>query len=197
MGATITSKGRKKNLSSLLQYAANPSKKEKCVAVSGINCSDDSEEALQEMNLVRTKMNKSKDIAQAFHVIHSFDKSTSKELSIDKMHEIAVEFAEKAFPNSQIIVASHNDKDHFHSHLVINNINMETCKRLRIDPKDLELMRKINDQVLNEHGLESVNNEYYENLEKRTNLYSNDPSKMKYGKINYQEFVQNAIEATL
>ncbi|WP_179184843.1 relaxase/mobilization nuclease domain-containing protein, partial [Enterococcus faecium] len=98
MGATITSKGRKKNLSSLLQYAANPSKKEKCVAVSGINCSDDSEEALQEMNLVRTKMNKSKDIAQAFHVIHSFDKSTSKELSIDKMHEIAVEFAEKAFP---------------------------------------------------------------------------------------------------
>ncbi|RCF64531.1 hypothetical protein B1156_00150, partial [Enterococcus faecium] len=55
MGATITSKGRKKNLSSLLQYAANPSKKEKCVAVSGINCSDDSEEALQEMNLVRTK----------------------------------------------------------------------------------------------------------------------------------------------
>ena len=68
--------------------------KEKCVAVSGINCSDDSEEALQEMNLVRTKMNKSKDIAQAFHVIHSFDKSTSKELSIDKMHEIAVEFAE-------------------------------------------------------------------------------------------------------
>ena len=92
MGATITSKGRKKNLSSLLQYAANPSKKEKCVAVSGINCSDDSEEALQEMNLVRTKMNKSKDIAQAFHVIHSFDKSTSKELSIDKMHEIAVEF---------------------------------------------------------------------------------------------------------
>ena len=42
-----------------------------------------------------------------------------------------------------------------------------------------------------------MNNEYYENLEKRTNLYSNDPSKMKYGKINYQEFVQNAIEATL
>ncbi len=197
MGATITSKGRKKNLSSLLQYAANPSKKEKCVAVSGINCSDDSAEALEEMNFVRTKMNKSKDIAQAWHVIHSFDKSISKELSIEKMHEISIEFAEKAFPNSQIIVASHNDKDHFHSHLVINNIDMETCKRLRIDPKDLERLRKINDEVLIKNGLEPIDNEYYENLEKRTNLYSNDPSKLKYGKINYQEFVQNAIEATL
>lgn len=197
MGATITSKGRKKNLSSLVQYAANPSKKEKCVAVSGINCSDDSEEALEEMNLVRTKMNKSKDIAQAWHVIHSFDKSISKELSIEKMHEISIEFAEKAFPNSQIIVASHNDKDHFHSHLVINNIDMETCKRLRIDPKDLERLRKINDEVLIKNGLEPVDNEYYENLEKRTNLYSNDPSKLKSRKINYQEFVQNAIEATL
>ena len=142
-------------------------------------------------------MNKSEDIAQAFHVIHSFDKNISKELSIEKMHEIAVEFAEKAFPNSQIIVASHNDKDHFHSHLVINNIDMETCKRLRIDPKDLERMRKINDEVLVENGLEPVDNQYYENLEKRTNLYSNDPSKLKNGKINYQEFVQNAIEATL
>lgn len=197
MGATITSKGRKKNLSSLLQYAANPSKKEKCVAVSGINCSDDSEEALEEMNLVRTKMNKSKDIAQAWHVIHSFDKSISKELSIEKMHEISIEFAEKAFPNSQIIVASHNDKDHFHSHLVINNFDMDTNKRLRIDPKDLERLRKINDEVLIKNGLEPVDNEYYENLEKRTNLYSNDPSKLKSGKINYQEFVQNAIEATL
>lgn len=197
MGATITSKGRKKNLSSLLQYAANPSKKEKCVAVSGINCSDDSEEALQEMNLVRTKMNKSKDIAQAFHVIHSFDKNISKKLSIEEMHNIAVEFAEKAFPNSQIIVASHNDKDHFHSHLVINNIDMETCKRLRIDPKDLGRMRKINDQTLIDHGLEPVDNDYYENLEKRTNLYSNDPSKLKDGKVNYQAFVQNAIETVL
>ncbi|EQA5381449.1 relaxase/mobilization nuclease domain-containing protein [Enterococcus hirae] len=197
MGATITSKGRKKNLASLLQYAANPSKKEKCVAVSGINCSDDSEEALEEMNLVRTKMNKSKDIAQAWHVIHSFDKSISKELSIEKMHEISIEFAEKAFPNSQIIVASHNDKDHFHSHLVINNFDMDTNKRLRIDPKDLERLRKINDEVLIKNGLEPVDNEYYENLEKRTNLYSNDPSKLKSGKINYQEFVQNAIEATL
>ncbi|WP_231130289.1 relaxase/mobilization nuclease domain-containing protein [Enterococcus gallinarum] len=88
MGATITSKGRKKNLSSLLQYAANPSKKEKCVAVSGINCSDDSEEALQEMNLVRTKMNKSKDIAQAFHVIHSFDKSKFFREVKGKMHSL-------------------------------------------------------------------------------------------------------------
>lgn len=74
---------------------------------------------------------------------------------------------------------------------------METCKRLRIDPKDLERMRKINDEVLVENGLEPVDNQYYENLEKRTNLYSNDPSKLKNGKINYQEFVQNAIEATL
>lgn len=198
MGASITSLGRKKNLSSLIQYVVNPYKdKEKCVAITGINCSDEPSEAIEEMNYTRRKMNGSKDITQAYHVVHSFDKKISKELSKEKMHEIAVEFAERAFPNSDVFIASHNDKDHFHSHLVINNLDFETGKRIRIDPKDLERLRKLNDEVLLENGLETIDNEYYENLEKRKNIYSNDSTKLKKGQLNHQEVVQNAIEKTL
>lgn len=198
MGASITSLGRKKNLSSLIQYVVNPYKdKEKCVAITGINCSDEPSEAIEEMNYTRRKMNGSKDITQAYHVVHSFDKKISKELSKEKMHEIAVEFAERAFPNSDVFIASHNDKDHFHSHLVINNLDFETGKRIRIDPKDLERLRKLNDEVLLENRLETIDNEYYENLEKRKNIYSNDSTKLKKGQLNHQEVVQNAIEKTL
>ena len=112
MGASITSLGRKKSLSSLLQYVANPSKKEKCVAVSGINCSEELQKTLQQMNRTRTKLNHSKDITQAYHLVHSFDRDTSKKLNKEVMHAIAVEFAEKSFPNCQVFVASHNDKKH-------------------------------------------------------------------------------------
>ncbi|HGF7523699.1 TPA: relaxase/mobilization nuclease domain-containing protein, partial [Enterococcus faecium] len=197
MGASVTSLGRKKNLSSLLQYAANPSKKEKCVAVTGINCNDELEKAYLMMNRTRTKMNRSKDVTQAYHVIHSFDKEISKELSEEQMHKIAVEFAEKAFPHCQIIVASHNDKEHFHSHLVINNIDTETGKRIRIDPKDLENMREINDTILKNHELEPIDNEYYDSLFRRNNIYVNDPSKLKKGQVNYQQVIQNAIDEVL
>lgn len=197
MGASITSLGRKKNLSSLLQYAANPSEKEKCVAVTGINCSDELEKAYLMMNRTRTKMNHSKDVTQAYHVIHSFDKEISKELTEEQMHKIAVEFAEKAFPHCQIIVASHNDKEHFHSHLVINNIDTETGKRIRIDPKDLENMRELNDTILKSHGLEPIDKEYYDSLFRRNNIYSNDPSKLKKGQVNYQQVIQDAIDNVL
>lgn len=197
MGASITSLGRKKSLSSLLQYVANPSKKEKCVAVSGINCSEELQKTLQQMNRTRTKLNHSKDITQAYHLVHSFDRDTSKKLNKEVMHAIAVEFAEKSFPNCQVFVASHNDKKHFHSHIVINNIDMETAKRIRIDPKNLDSMRQMNDQILQEHGLESIDNEYYENLETRKNIYSNDSSRLKNGQVNQQEQVQQAIEMVL
>ncbi|MGX7031315.1 relaxase/mobilization nuclease domain-containing protein [Vagococcus zengguangii] len=197
MGASVTSLGRKKNLSSLLQYAGNPSKKEKCVAVTGINCSDELEKAYLMMNRTRTKMNHSKDVTQAYHVIHSFDKEISKELTEEQMHKIAVEFAEKSFPHCQIIVASHNDKEHFHSHLVINNIDTETGKRIRIDPKDLENMREINDTILKSHELEPINNEYYDSLFRRNNIYSNDPSKLKKGQVNHQQVIQDAIDEVL
>ena len=111
MGASVTSLGRKKNLSSLIYYASSPAKKEKCVAVTGINCHDETETALIQMDRTRTKMNQSKDRTQAYHVVHSFDKQTSKELTVEEMHTIAVQFAEKSFPNCQVLVASHNDKE--------------------------------------------------------------------------------------
>lgn len=149
------------------------------------------------MNRTRTKLNNSKDISQAYHLVHSFDKKSSKELDIDKMHQIAVEFAEKYFPNGQILVASHNDKDHFHSHLVINNIDLETCKRIRIDPKDLQKMRNLNDEILTENDIKPIDNNYYDNLEKKKNIYSNDSKKLKEGQLNYQEFIQTSIETVL
>ncbi|MHC5268200.1 relaxase/mobilization nuclease domain-containing protein [Enterococcus sp. LJL98] len=197
MGASVTSLGRKKNLSSLIYYASSPTEKEKCVAVTGINCHDETEKALIQMNRTRTKMNQSKDRTQAYHVVHSFDKHTSKELTYEEMHTIAVQFAEKSFPKCQVIVASHDDKEHFHSHLVINNIDLETGKRIRIDPKDLERMRNINDETLLENDLKPIDNSYYENLNKRKNVYSNDPSRLRMNQVNHQEVVQEAIEFVL
>ncbi|BDP89082.1 hypothetical protein EfmAA818_26780 [Enterococcus faecium] len=60
-------------------------------------------------------------------------------------------------------------------------------KRLRITNKARHFPEEKPIKIVTKDLKISVNYQYYENLEKRTNLYSNDPSKMKYGKINYQE----------
>ena len=80
---------------------------------------------------------------------------------------------------------------------MINNIDLETGKRIRIDPKDLERMRNINDETLLENDLQPIDNAYYEKLNKRKNIYSNDPSRLRTNQVNHQEVVQDAIETTL
>lgn len=77
------------------------------------------------------------------------------------------------------------------------NIDLETGKRIRIDPKDLERMRNINDETLLENDLKPIGNSYYENLNKLKNIYSNDPCRLRTNQVNHQEIVQEAIGSAL
>lgn len=68
-------------------------------------------------------------------------------------HEIAKEFAEKAWPESEVLVATHIDAGHIHSHFVINSVCHETGKMLRQGPQTLAKLRPISDEICIAHGL--------------------------------------------
>lgn len=70
-------------------------------------------------------------------------------------HQIALELAERFFPGYEILVATHVDAEHSHSHshFVINSVHPDTGKKLHFTPKTLEQMRAVSDQLCLEHGL--------------------------------------------
>ncbi|TQR88735.1 relaxase/mobilization nuclease domain-containing protein, partial [Staphylococcus saprophyticus] len=53
----------------------------------------------------------------------------------------------------QVAVYTHTDKDHYHNHIVINSVDLETGKKYQSNKKQRDLVKKQNDNVCREHGL--------------------------------------------
>ena len=68
-------------------------------------------------------------------------------------NEIGVEFASRAWPGHEVLIATHIDRAHVHNHFVINSVNHETGMKLRQSPKTLESLRRLSDEICAAHGL--------------------------------------------
>ena len=120
--------------------------------VSGINCNGLN--AYNEMMLTRSVYpfqgtNKSERFF--YQYIQSFDSKDN--ITADEVHAIALEFAEKAWKNHEVVVATHIDRGHLHSHFIISPINLETGKRLRQTPQTLKHLRQLSDEICRQHGV--------------------------------------------
>lgn len=70
-------------------------------------------------------------------------------------HEIGVKLAE-FYKGFQVVVATHIDKDHLHSHILVNSVSFEDGRKLR-SPKDaLEQLRKLSDELCRNQGLSTL-----------------------------------------
>ena len=115
--------------------------------LSGVNCSGDT--ALQEFLLTKESWRKTSG-TNFYQYVQSF--SPEEGITHAQAHEIALEFAAKAWPGHEILVATHCDADHPHSHFVINSVSFENGKKLRQHPKTLEQLRKLSDEICLAHG---------------------------------------------
>ena len=121
--------------------------KSKRKLVSGVNC--DGANAFREF--MATKKIYGKDNGFFFyHYAQSF--SPKEKITPEQAHEIALEFAEKAWSGHEVLVATHCDREHIHSHFVINSVGFESGKKLRQSPSTLKQLRKLSDEICIAHG---------------------------------------------
>lgn len=116
--------------------------------VSGQNCSP--QFACREFLATRSVWRKKSQIwfyhyTQSFHPEENMDGATA--------HQVAQEFAARAWPDSEVLIATHIDRDHIHSHFIVNAVCHETGKMLRQGPKTLDRLREISDELCRAHGL--------------------------------------------
>ncbi len=122
--------------------------KSKRQLISGVNC--DGANAFQEF--MATKKVYGKDNGFFFyHYAQSF--SPKEKITPEQAHEIALEFAEKAWSGHEVLVTTHCDREHIHSHFVINSVGFESGKKLRQSPSTLKQLRKLSDEICIAHGL--------------------------------------------
>lgn len=138
----------------MIQYISQPKKtidEKGNRYLTGVNCVADV--AMQ--SFMATKHLYGKDTGTFFYqYTQSF--SPEEDLTPAQAHEIGLELAERFFPGCEVLVATHVDREHLHSHLVVNSVHPDTGKKLHFTPRTLEQMRKVSDQICMEHGLSTL-----------------------------------------
>ena len=117
--------------------------------VTGWNCTAQS--ALSEMRLTKERYRKT-DGRQYYHFVQSF--AETDDLTPQEAHAIALELAQREFPNFEVLVATHIDTDHLHSHLIVNSVSFQDGRKLHQSAADLQAHRLANDEICAAHGLE-------------------------------------------
>ena len=115
--------------------------------VSGINCQRQS--VYDEF--LNTKLLYHKDGGVMFyHMVQSFPKGEM--IDPPQAHEAARRLA-KYFDGCEVLVCTHVDREHIHSHCVINSVNFETGKKLHMAKEQLQELMRRNDAICLEMGL--------------------------------------------
>lgn len=123
-------------------------KKSKRQLISGVNC--DGANSFREFMATKKIYGKGNGFF-FYHYAQSF--SPKEKITPEQAHKIALEFAEKAWSGHEVLVATHCDREHIHSHFVINSVGFESGKKLRQSPSTLKQLRKLSDEICIAHGL--------------------------------------------
>ena len=115
--------------------------------VSGINCQVQSVYD----DFLNTKLLYHKDGGTMFyHMVQSFPKGAA--VDPRQAHEAARRLAEY-FDGCEVLVCTHVDREHVHSHCVINSVNFETSKKLHMAKEQIQELMRRNDMICQEMGL--------------------------------------------
>ena len=115
--------------------------------ITGINCQPESVYA----DFMTTKrLHHKTDGVLFYHMVQSFPKGEA----VDPVtaHAAALKLAEY-YEGYEVLVCTHTDRKHIHSHFLINSVNFDTGKKLHIAKEQLQELRQRNDQVCMEFSL--------------------------------------------
>lgn len=115
--------------------------------ISGINCQVQSVYD----DFLNTKLLYHKDGGVMFyHMVQSFPKGAA--VDPRQAHEAARRLA-GYFEGCEVLVCTHVDREHIHSHCVINSVNFDTGKKLHMAKEQLQELMRRNDMICQEMGL--------------------------------------------
>ena len=115
--------------------------------VTGIGCHP---ETVYGDFLMTKRLHHKMDGVQFYHMVQSFPKGEK----VDPLtaHAAALKLAEY-YEGYGVLVSTHVDREHIHSHFLINSVNLDTGKKLHISDSELQELRQRNDQVCMEFNL--------------------------------------------
>ncbi|WPK69314.1 hypothetical protein EUCA11A_35020 [Eubacterium callanderi] len=138
-------------LEALTGYVTQVDKIKQPFFVTGLNCLP--ETAVQEMKLTKKQYHKEGGIL-AFHGYQSF---APGEVTPEQAHEIGVKLAKELWGNRfEVIIATHQDRQHLHNHFVLNSVSFKDGKKFYASKATYQEMRDVSDQLCRDYKLRVI-----------------------------------------
>lgn len=147
--AIIKAVNSKNSIRGIVNYVSNDKKTTEELML-GLNCSNNPNLVIEEMNFTKKLYNK-KSGRQYKHFVQSFN--PKDEINPSKAIQIGREWAEKIFKGYEVFIVTHTDKKHVHNHFIVNSVNFENGRKYRYSKNDLKEMKKLNDRICEKEGL--------------------------------------------
>ena len=152
-----------------------------------INCS--SQNTYKDFENMRKAFGQDKGVI-AHHYFQSFQKDDN--VTYEQAHQIGVELAKRMFPNFQVVVSTHIDREHVHNHIIVNSCNIITGQKWHSNKKSLSEIRKESDKLCLANGLGIITKESkYKGIDRTTYQLG---LKGKSWKINLVRDLEKAVE---
>lgn len=116
--------------------------------ISGFNCS--AESVVDEMMITKEIWNKT-DGRQYKHFIQSF--SPEENINSEQAHRIASQLVQEQFNGYEVILATHCDRTHVHTHIIVNSVSFENGQKFQQSKSDLQNLKDYSDKLCMEQGL--------------------------------------------
>ncbi|MEG0900307.1 MAG: relaxase/mobilization nuclease domain-containing protein [Oscillospiraceae bacterium] len=145
--AVIKAVSSRASIGTVINYVTKAEKTEEKL-ISGINCT--SMTAIDEMKATKELWNKSEG-RQYKHFVQSF--MPGEQVVPAQAHQIALELAQERFKGYEVLVATHMDKEHIHSHIIVNSVSFEDGRKFQQSRAELQELKDHSDEICKKNNL--------------------------------------------
>ena len=155
-----TGKGRNfsKAIRNVIGYVSNPKKTHQGELVTGFGCNPETADGefllMKREYIAQTGRLREKDDVIAYHLRQSF---VPGEITPEEANRIGCELA-KRFTHGQhaYVVATHEDRRHVHSHIIISAVNLDCDRKFRNFWGSSKAIRRLSDTLCIQNGLSII-----------------------------------------
>lgn len=147
--AVIKAVSSKAGINIAIDYVTKEEKTEQKL-VSGLNCEPTT--AKDEMQVTKELWGKTKGRTYK-HFVQSF--APEEKIDPKQAHRIACRLAEERpeWKGFEVLIATHVDREHIHTHFIVNSVSFEDGHKLQQSKADLQNMKDASDELCREFGL--------------------------------------------
>lgn len=151
--AIIKAVSSKSPIKTAIAYISKKEKTDKKL-LSGYNLTSP-ETSYDEMQITKEIWNKTGGRTYK-HYVQSF--APNEKITPKQAYAIAKEFVESCpqFKGFEVLIATHQDREHIHTHFILNSVSFEDGHKFQQKSTELQEMKDLSDKICLEHGFSST-----------------------------------------